>query len=118
MEEIKDRIKKGMESRQMTAAELSRKSNIGRGSISKYLNGSVIPKQGAIKAIAKALGVSPIWLLGFDDEEEEPSQFDATTADFILEIKKLSPDGQFKAKNYIKYLLFEEGADSGHTRLE
>ena len=66
MVDIKDRIKEALEVRSMTAAELSKKSGIGKGSISKYLNGLVVPKQSAIGEMAKALNVSPAWLRGFD----------------------------------------------------
>lgn len=66
MKEIKNRIAKALEVRDMTAAELSKKSGIGKGSISKYLKGTVIPKQTAIYQMAQALDVNPGWLLGLD----------------------------------------------------
>lgn len=66
MIEIKDRIREALEIRSMTAAELSKKSGIGKGSISKYLAGFVVPKQSAIGAMARALMVSPAWLMGYD----------------------------------------------------
>lgn len=66
MEEIKDRLKKALEVRKMMPVELARKSGINKGSISKYLNGSNLPKQNNIGALAKALEVSPTWLMGYD----------------------------------------------------
>ena len=66
MEEIKDRLKKALEVRQMMPVELARKSGINKGSISKYLNGSNLPKQNNIGALAKALDVSTTWLMGYD----------------------------------------------------
>lgn len=66
MKEVKNRIAKALEVRDMTAAELSKKSGIGKSSISKYLKGTVIPKQTAIYQMAQALDVSPTWLLGLD----------------------------------------------------
>ena len=51
MEQIKERILKAMELRDMTASELAKRSGIGKGSISKYLKGTVIssspPKESA-----------------------------------------------------------------------
>lgn len=66
MKEVKNRIAKALEVRDMTAAELSKKSGIGKSSISKYLKGTVIPKQTAIYQMAQALDVDPGWLLGLD----------------------------------------------------
>lgn len=66
MKEIKDRLAEALQIRDMTAAELSRKSGVDKGSISNYLKGKFVPKQNAIGAMAKALNVSPAWLLGFD----------------------------------------------------
>lgn len=66
MEEIRIRIKTALEQRNMMPVELARLSGISKGSISKYLKGTVLPKQNAIGAMAKALKVSPTWLLGYD----------------------------------------------------
>ena len=70
MVEIRDRIKEALKDRDMTAAELAKKSGIGKGSISKYINGLVIPKQSAIGSMARALGVSPAWLMGYDVDKD------------------------------------------------
>lgn len=66
MVDIKDRLREALDMRQMTAAELSRKSGIDKGSISNYLKGKFLPKQSAISAMANALNVSPSWLMGYD----------------------------------------------------
>jgi len=78
MKEIKDRLAEALQIRDMTAAELSRKSGVDKGSISNYLKGKFVPKQNAIGAMAKALDVSPAWLLGFDltIDGEEPVHVD------------------------------------------
>ena len=64
MVEIKDRLKEALYIRGMTAAELARQSGLDKGSISNYLKGKFIPKQNAIASMARALGVSPAWLMG------------------------------------------------------
>lgn len=78
MKEIKDRLAEALQIRDMTAAELSRKSGVDKGSISNYLKGKFVPKQNAIGAMATALNVSPAWLLGFDltIDGEEPVHVD------------------------------------------
>ena len=78
MKEIKDRLAEALQIRDMTAAELSRKSGVDKGSISNYLKGKFVPQQNAIGAMATALNVSPAWLLGFDltIDGEEPVHVD------------------------------------------
>lgn len=106
MSEISKRLKRAMELQECSISELSRRSGINKGLISRYVNGSVDPKQSTVSALSRALGVSPIWLLGFDDEKQ-----DFIVNEAIVEVKKLSPDGQLKVKNFIKFLLFEEGIE-------
>lgn len=62
------RIKKILEERNLTNSDLARLSGISNSSISEYLNGKYEPKQDKIALIAKALRVSPAWLMGFDDD--------------------------------------------------
>ena len=70
--EIKDilieRMKSTMEKLDISAAELSRRTGIRSSSISDYLTGKYAPKQDKIDLIAEALGVSPVWLMGWEDE--------------------------------------------------
>ena len=66
MANTNERIKEALALRGMTAADLSRKTGIGKGLISRYLHGEVVPKQSKIAVIARALEVSPAWLLGYD----------------------------------------------------
>ena len=68
--EIRDRLKTALEERGMTASELAKKSGLNKGAISRYLKGTVIPKQSAVGAMATALSVSPAWLLGYDVNEK------------------------------------------------
>lgn len=48
----------------MKAIELSKNTGINRSSISEYLSGSYQPKPDKIFKMAKALGVSPAFLMG------------------------------------------------------
>ena len=124
MTEIKIRIKEALEIRGMTAAELSKKSGIGKGSISKYLNGIVMPKQSAIGAMARALGVSPAWLMGYDvpmepsnGKETMPAGTYRGTAslealpNLWVDFESLSDKNKEQVASYIQFLkkLQEEG---------
>ncbi len=63
--ELIKRLSKLMERREITAAELSRRSGIRASSISDYLNGKYEPKQDKIDKLARALNVTPAWLMGY-----------------------------------------------------
>ena len=66
MDEIKNRIRKALEIRGMTFAELAKKTDISKASISQYVSGYTKPKANRIYTMAKALEVSEVWLLGYD----------------------------------------------------
>lgn len=52
--------------REMTQAELSKRSGISKSSISRYIKGDWEGKQSAVYELAKALGVTEAWLMGYD----------------------------------------------------
>jgi SOS-response transcriptional repressor LexA len=58
------RLKYAMEKRNMTQAELSRKTEIDKPSISYYVKGEYEPKYDRIEKIAQALNVNAFWLTG------------------------------------------------------
>lgn len=68
--EIAQRIKQGLEIRNMKQIDLVNQTGIGKSSISTYLSGDYMPKQKNIYLMAKALNVSEAWLMGLDVEME------------------------------------------------
>ncbi|ELH0989204.1 helix-turn-helix domain-containing protein [Staphylococcus pseudintermedius] len=66
MNSFKDRLKQIMSERKISQSELSRRTGIGRNSISDYLNGKYEAKQDKVFELAKALNVNEAWLMGFD----------------------------------------------------
>ena len=58
-----------MDTKEISAAELSRLSGIRASSISDYLNAKYEPKQDKIDLMARALNVSPAWLMGYNTEQ-------------------------------------------------
>lgn len=62
------RIATAMSDAGMSQQELANKSGINKSSISHYINGSHQPGNKAAYAIAKALDVDPLWLMGLDVE--------------------------------------------------
>lgn len=95
---IKDRLQEALTVRGMTASDLANKSGINKGAISKYLKGTVTPKQTAIGILASALDVSPSWLLGYDltmDGKEPP----------VIDISKLNDINKEKIAAYYQALI-------------
>ena len=108
MDNFKDRLREALELRQMTAAELSRKSGVDKGSISNYLKGKFIPKHSSIFEMARALDVSPSYLLGFAVTIEGKAVAD-------LDVTKLSEINQAKLEAYYKALLDSQEANNGNA---
>lgn len=64
--EFNDRLRYALAYAGLTQSELSKKTDIGRPSISAYLKGEYVPNQNRIKLIADTLQVDPGWLMGYD----------------------------------------------------
>lgn len=60
------RLNDAMAVRNITAAELSRRTGISKPRMSQYVNGVYEAKQDALYALSYALSVSPVWLMGYD----------------------------------------------------
>ncbi len=73
IDELKNRLTKALNIRNMKAQELSVKAGIPKSSISQYMSGYTKPKDERVYAIAKALDVSEAWLMGFDVPMERES---------------------------------------------
>lgn len=71
---FKERFKFALKFRNKTQAEISKKTQIDKASISYYLKGKYEPKNDKLNLIADALNVSPQWLMGYDTaiEKEHP----------------------------------------------
>lgn len=61
------RLKEAMNG--MKATELGDKIGLSKQAISAYLTGTRSPKRPVINALSDALGVSPMWLMGYDVEK-------------------------------------------------
>lgn len=74
--EIKDRLRKAINDRDISQQELAELTGIPKSSISQYVSGYAKPKQDRIYLLAKALRVNEAWLLGYDSEmdiaDDEP----------------------------------------------
>ena len=69
---IAERLRRAMFVKGMKQVELCEKTGIDKGSISHYLKGTYKPNGEKLTLLAKALGVTPDWLLGRDEYEVTP----------------------------------------------
>lgn len=96
-----NRLKEAMEAAGKRPVDVCRGTGIDKGSLSHYMKGSYEPKQDAVYKIAKYLGVSEMWLWGYDCKKERSAdqlKNDAlsdiivrlrTDSDFWLAVKAL-----------------------------
>lgn len=66
IETCSQRISKALSIRGMKQAELCERANIPKSSLSIYISGAYEPKQDRLYDMAEALGVDPVWLMGYD----------------------------------------------------
>lgn len=103
MEKFNIRLAEAMKSRHVNSSELSRISGINIGTISHYLNGGYKAKQDKVYKLAKALNVSPTWLLGFDvDMEPDPAPI---TESEETELARAYSRADEKTKKIVRALL-------------
>ena len=74
------RLMLAMERKGWKAADLSRYTEIGKSSISQYLSGKHAPGNISAGKMATALGVSPVWLMGYDVPMYEPLRLEGMDA--------------------------------------
>lgn len=105
-----ERIKESRLLKGMTQEELGAYLGVGKSTINKYEMGKIKVPSDNIEIIAKALSVSPSYLMGWEEKEESATDeelaaliesFDEETKQFIVSFAKLSPD----ARNRILGLL-------------
>lgn len=77
-----NRLKFAMNDNKINLSKLSMITNISKPLISNYLSGNYKAKQQNLYKLAKALNVSPTWLMGFDvDMDREWFSEDDNTID-------------------------------------
>ena len=131
MVDIKERLKQGLEIREITQSQLATRANIDKGQLSSYISGKYKPRQNNIDALAVALNVNEAWLMGFDVPMErvlnkvgtDQSVSKSAECREILEVcEQLSPHNQRKVLTYSKNLLstqqMEEDLLAAHARTD
>ncbi len=97
-----ERLRKAMDSREISQTELSKKTKIRKDAISRYLSGNYEPKLDRVAIIAKVLNVNPSYLMGFnvpmDKESDEHKKIRENISERCL---NASFDELTKVKNYM-----------------
>lgn len=116
-----NRLKSIMKERKITQTELAKRTGIRQSSISDWLNNRYEPKQDKVYIIAKALNVSPAWLLGYDENiptnQTEGYYVDPETAEYAEMLRTrpemrmlfsasrgISKEEMQEAVNYIEFI--------------
>ena len=89
---IGNRIKQAMNDKGISQNDIVKHTGINKGSLSCYLSGRYLPKQNTIYKLAKYLDVSPYWLMGYEDEEDQI---------ILNKLKSLSPNQKKSIINII-----------------
>jgi len=63
---IPDRLREAMEDAGKSVADLVADTGLHRSSLYRYLSGDVEPKSKAVNLLGRALGVTEMWLWGYD----------------------------------------------------
>ena len=111
-----ERLREALDRLNMKQVELSRLTDIDKGTISNYLSGKYEPKANGISKMAKALNVTEMWLWGYDvpmernDTQKKNDQLvelitllrrDNEFLDMVQMLSKLTP----KQKQSVKQIL-------------
>lgn len=99
-EELADRVRKRRRELNMTQEELAKKMGYSsRASINNIENGRPVTQKIIVK-LANALQVNPVYLIGWDDDNEE-FEFTAKEKDLIIRYRSSSEE----CKKTIDYIL-------------
>lgn len=100
MNSFAERLNEALSQKGISQAELSRRTGIGRNSISDYLKAKYEAKQDNLLLLANALDVNEGWLMGLDVEMEK--------ANITSIYNQLNLDRQKKVINFAKQELIEQ----------
>lgn len=104
------RLKIAMENMNLSAIELSRKTNINRSIISQWLKGQYKAKQDKLTILSDVLNVSEVWLMGYDVPMKKTTLKNNVSAEYglltndTISVQGLNEDDIKEIKRQIEYL--------------
>ena len=123
-----ERLAEAMRIREVSQTELHNRTGINKSSISTYLKGQYEAKQNKVYEIARALSVSPAWLMGYDvsmnGEEKENAEtggasapaIDLDEAAVLSQYRRLSPEGRQYIHDQLHFRLAKEAAEAAEKK--
>ena len=107
--ETAKRLVLALERKGIKAQELADRSGVNKVSISQYVNGTHAPSNLSAGKMAAVLGVSPVWLMGFDvPMVDAPSGVSRTLSSDAVELlddySKLNEAGRQEVRKYTRIL--------------
>ena len=99
------RLKEALDKKGIRPQDLANRSGVSKASISQYLNGTHAPSNISSGKMARVLGVSAPWLMGYDVDSSMPiaSNDDMARAlDFYERFEHASPEIQEAIKALLK----------------
>ena len=81
VESCSKRLAEALEIRSMKQTDLCKLAKVPKSSLSLYLSGAYEPKQNRIYDMARVLGVSEAWLMGYDVPMDRPKNSPPESAD-------------------------------------
>lgn len=129
-----NRMQELLDIKQITKAELSRKTGISRSSITRYVKGDWEGKQDSVYRIAEVMNVSEAWLMGYDvpmqrtqirDSNKIKGRLDSIPLEIqvlVLYFYMLNKEGQEKLMGYAGDLIasgnYAEDLNRAQEKLE
>ena len=89
-----ERLKEAMRDAGKKQIDLARETGLSHSTISRYLSGAVEPRQDATHKLAIALGVSELWLWGYEVPKVR-TEGAKKNDDLVMVIAKLRKDPDF-----------------------
>lgn len=112
---FRDRITEVMEKKNVTQSELAKKTGITQSSISDWIRGKYLPKQDKVDLLARALDVTPSYLMGWSALDTPPNMNEIKGIIPLKKIKRIPILGQIACgdpiladENYIGYFTADD----------
>lgn len=104
-----NRLKEALARKGLKAQDLVNLSGVSKSLVSQYVNAKKTPGNISAGKMAAVLGVSPVWLMGFDvpmiDDPSVIKDRAVTTAYHLEGQEELTEDEKAQVEDYIKFIL-------------
>lgn len=100
---FKDRLVEAMDYKGLRQVKISEETGISSSLLNKYVKGISKPESIKLGILAKSLGVSPVWLIGYDVSMNQKSE-----SNLMKKIERLSPSQLDDVERFIDTFILKE----------